>query len=169
MKYQSAKIEFLNSQCFHGEESIKITQELKMIKNNFSKYNLIFIPHQYGVHWWINMFVKLKHYSHSLNQSYLLLILDSMSGKNFISILQIKNILQYSDDMKHIKGQHLSLNSIPKQNNDYPCGIFVCLYSYCTSLMINEDLSKDEWCDKFCSFSSSYDIHIFRYVIHDFY
>ena len=51
IKYQSAKIECLNSQYFHDEESIKITQKLKVIKDNFSKDNLIFIPHQYGVHW----------------------------------------------------------------------------------------------------------------------
>ena len=51
MKYESPKIEIFNSQCFHGEDNIKIVQKTKMIKDNFSKYNLIFIPHQYGVHW----------------------------------------------------------------------------------------------------------------------
>ena len=50
MKYQSANIEFINSQCFHGEEILPITQKLKMIKDNFSNYNLILIPHQFGVH-----------------------------------------------------------------------------------------------------------------------
>ena len=42
------------------------------------------------------------------------------------------------------------------QNDDYSCGVFVCLYSYCASLMINEDLSKDEWCDVFCSITMIY-------------
>ena len=46
--------------------------------------------------------------------------------------------------------------------------MFVYLYSYCALLMINEDLSKDEWCDKFCSFSAKYDIHVFSSVIHAF-
>ena len=144
MKYQSAKSEFINSQCLHGEESIKITQILKIIKDHFSKYNLIFMQHQYGVHWWINIFVKLKNNSYSMNKSYLLVTLDSMIGKNFNSILQVKNILQYFDDMKHINVQHLSLKSIPKQNDDYSCGVFFCLYSYCASLMINEGMSRDE-------------------------
>ena len=51
MKYQSVKIEFLNSLCFYGEEILKITQKFKMIKDHFLKYNLIFSSHQYGVHW----------------------------------------------------------------------------------------------------------------------
>ena len=33
--------------------------------------------------------------------------------------------------------------NIPEQNDEYSCGVFVCLYSYCASLMINKDLSKD--------------------------
>ena len=44
----------------------------------------------------------------------------------------------------------------------------VCLYSYCASLMISGDLSKDEWCDKFCSLSALYNIHDFRSIIHSF-
>ena len=36
------------------------------------------------------------------------------------------------------------------------------------SLMINEDLSKDEWCDEFYYFSATYDIHEFRSIIHAF-
>ena len=168
MKYQSANIEFFNSQCFHGEESIKFTQKTKVIKDNFSNYNLIFIPHQYGIHWWINIFLKLKIDSYSLNESYILVILDSTNGRSLNSILQVKNILQYFVDMKYIKVQHLTLKIIRKQNNDYSCGVFVCLYSYCASLMINEELSKDEWCDYICSYSATYDICLFRYVIHDF-
>ena len=70
--------------------------------------------------------------------------------------------------MKYIKVQHVSLKSIPKQHDDYSCGVFVCLYSHCTLLVINEDLLKDECCDKFCSYSASYDIHLFRFIIHDF-
>ena len=85
-----------------------------MIKYNFQKYNLIFIPHQYGVHWWINIFVKLKNDSYLLNELYLLVTLDSTNGKKFNSILQVKNTLQYFDDMKHIKVQHISLKCIPK-------------------------------------------------------
>ena len=50
MKYQSEKIDFFNSQCFHGEGILKISQKLKMIKDNVSKYKLMFIPHQFGVH-----------------------------------------------------------------------------------------------------------------------
>ena len=85
-----------------------------MIKYNFSKYNLIFIPHQYGIHWCIDIFIKLKNDSYSLNESYLLITLDSTNGKNFNSILQVKYILQYFDDMQHIKVQHVSLKIIPK-------------------------------------------------------
>ena len=32
MKYQSSTIEFLNSQCFHGKETLEITQSLKSNK-----------------------------------------------------------------------------------------------------------------------------------------
>ena len=34
--------------------------------------------------------------------------------------------------------------------------------------MINDDLYKDEWCDKFCYIIVMYDFHKFRNVIHDF-
>ena len=34
--------------------------------------------------------------------------------------------------------------------------------------MINDDLSKDEWCEKFCEITATYDIHIFRKLIHQF-
>ena len=139
-----------------------------MIKNKFSKYKLIFISHQFGVHWLINIFVKLKNDSYSLNKFYLLVTLDSMIGKKSNSIFQVKNILNYFDDMKHINVQHISLTNIPKQNDDYSCGVFVCVYSHCASLMINEDLSKHEWCDKFCSLSALYDIHDFRSIMHTF-
>ena len=88
--------------------------------------------------------------------------------KNSNSIFQVKNILNYFNDMKHINVQHISLTNIPKQNDDYSCGVFVCVYSHCASLMINEDLSKHEWCDKFCSLSALYDIHDFKSIIHDF-
>ena len=140
-----------------------------MIKDNVSNYNLIFIPHQYGIRWWINIFLKLKINSYSLNESYILVTLDSSNGRSLNSILQVKHILQYFVDMKYIKVQHLTLKIIPKQNNDYSCSVFVCLYSYCASLMTNEDLSKDEWCHYICSYSATYDIRLFRYVIHDFY
>ena len=35
MKYQSAKIEFLNSQCFHGEEILKIKQKIDDKRKKF--------------------------------------------------------------------------------------------------------------------------------------
>ena len=62
-----------------------------------------------------------------------------MIGTNANSILQVKNILKYFDDMKHINVQHISLTNIPKTNDNYSCGVFVCLYSYFASFMINED------------------------------
>ena len=34
--------------------------------------------------------------------------------------------------------------------------------------MINDDLSKDEWCEKFCEITATYDIHIFRKLIRHF-
>ena len=70
--------------------------------------------------------------------------------------------------MKHIEVQHENFKNIQNQNNDYSCGVFVCLDSYCTSLMKYEDLSKEEWCKTFFSYSATYDIHIFRREIHDF-
>ena len=69
--------------------------------------------------------------------------------------------------MKHINVEHISLTNIPKQSDNYSCGVFVYLYSYCASSMINDDLSKDEWCDKFCHITATYDIHKFRKVIHE--
>ena len=77
-----------------------------MIKDNFSKYKLIFIPHQFDVYWWINAFVKLKNDSYSLNESYLLVTLDSMIDKTSNSKLRVKNILKYFDDMKQFNVQH---------------------------------------------------------------
>ena len=91
-----------------------------------------------------------------------------MIGKNSNSILQVKYILKYFDDIKHFNVQYISLTNIPKQNDDYLCGVFVCLYSYCASLIIKEDLSKDKWFDKFCSLSALYDSHDFRSIIHAF-
>ena len=112
MKYQSVKIKFLNTQCFHDDDNIKIIQKMKMMNDNFSNYKFIFIPHQYGVHWWINIFVKLKNDSYSLNELHTLVILDSMIGKNTNSILKIKNKLQYFVYMKHIEVQHVKLKNI---------------------------------------------------------
>ena len=81
MKNQSAKIEFLNSQCFHGEEILKITQKWMIKEKKFkiqidfhttpirctsiieddkrknSKCKLIFILYQFGVNWWINIYL----------------------------------------------------------------------------------------------------------------
>ena len=68
----------------------KNKSKLKTIKDNVSKYNLIFILHEYGVHWWINIFVKLKNDSYPLNESYPLITLDSIIDKKTNSILQIK-------------------------------------------------------------------------------
>ena len=34
--------------------------------------------------------------------------------------------------------------------------------------MINDDLSKDQWCDEFCSITALYDIQEFRNIIHAF-
>ena len=111
MKYRSPKIEFINSQCFHGDNNIKFIPKMKIIKDNFSNYDLIFVPQQYCIHWWINIFVKLKNDSYSLDESYLLVTLDSMNRRNTISILQVKNILQYFVDIKHIKVHHVTLNN----------------------------------------------------------
>ena len=130
---------------------------------------MILIPHQFGIHWWINILVKLKNDSYLLNESYFLVTLDSMIGKNPNNELQVKNILKYVDDMKHINVEHISLKNVPKQSDDYSYGVFVCLYSYCASSMIKHDLSKDEWCEIFCNITAKYNIHIFRKVIHDFY
>ena len=91
-----------------------------------------------------------------------------MIGKNPNSKLQVKNILKYFDDMKHINVEHIPLTNNPKQKDDYSGGTFVCIHSYCASSIINEDLSKDKWCDKFCSISAIYDIHELRNVIHAF-
>ena len=179
MKYQSSRIEFLNSQCFHGDEILEITEnlksktynnlpklifipyhigvneKLKIIRDNFTKYKLILIPHQLGVHWWINIFVKLKNDSYSLDESYFLVTLNRRNQNNE---LQVKNILKYFDDVKHINVEHISLTNIPKEKDDYSCGAFVYLYSYYASSKINEDLPKDEWCDKLCSITATYDI-----------
>ena len=111
---------------------------------------MIVIPHQFGIHWWINIFVKLRNDLYSLDESYLLVTLDSMNERNQNNELQVKNILKYFDDMKHIMVEHISLNNVPKQSDNYSCGVFVCLYSYCVSSMINDDLSTDEWCEIFC-------------------
>ena len=89
--------------------------------------------------------------------------------QNLDSKLPVKNILKYFDVMKHINVQHISLTNMPNQNVDYSCGVFICLYSYCASLMINKDLWKDEWCDIFFSISTTYDTHEFRSVINTFY
>ena len=98
----------------------------------------------------------------------MLVTLDSMNGDNINSILQVKNILQYFVDMKHIEVQHVKLNNIQKQKDNYSCGVLVCLYSYYASFMINKYLSKEKWCKTFYYCSTTYDIHIFRSVIHDF-
>ena len=129
---------------------------------------MIFIAYQFGVHWLINIFVKFKNDSYSLNESFLLVTLDSMIVKNQNNELQVNNILKYFDDMKHINVEHISLTNIPKQSDNYSCGVFVCLYSYCASSTINDDLPKDEWCDIFFSITATYDIQKFRSVIHDF-
>ena len=119
---------------------------MKMIKDNFTNYKLILIPHQRGIHWWINIFVKMKNDSYSLDESYLLVTLDSLNGRNHNNELQVKNILKYFDDVKHINVEHITLENVPKQSDNYSCGVFVCLYSYCASLMVQDDLTKDEWC-----------------------
>ena len=130
---------------------------------------MIFILHQYGVHWWINKGVKLKNDPYSLNESYILVTLDSMNGRNINNILQVKNILKYFVDTKHIEVQHVTLKNIQKQNDSYFCGVCIFLYSYCGLLMINEDLSKEVLCKQNCSYSATYGIHIFRRVIHVFF
>ena len=71
-----------------------VHQKLNMIKENFTKYKLILTPHPFGVHWWINIFVKLKNDSYSLNESCLLVTLDLMIVKNPNNELQVKNILK---------------------------------------------------------------------------
>ena len=91
-----------------------------------------------------------------------------MNESNQNNELQVKNILKYFDDIKHINVGHISLNNIPKQSDKNSCGVFVCLYSYCASSMINDDLSKNEWCEFFCQITATYDIHIFRKLIHQF-
>ena len=67
-----------------------------------------------------------------------------MIERNQNNELQVKNILKCFDDMKHINVEHISLNNIPKQSDNYSCGVFVCLYLYCASSMIKDELSKDE-------------------------
>jgi len=109
---------------------------------------MILIPHQIGIHWWLKIFVKLKNDTYSLDESNLLVTLDSMNERNQNNELQVKNILTYFEDMKHINVEYISLNNIPQKSDNYSCGVFVCLNSYCASSMINDDLSKDEWCDK---------------------
>ena len=138
--------------------SVRFTSKIEDDKRNFTKYKLIFIPHQFGVHCLINIFVKSKNDSYSLNESYLLVTLDSMIDKNLNNKLQVKNILKYFDDMKHINVEHILLTNIPKEKDDYSCGAFVYLYSYYALSKINEDLPKDKWCDKFCSITATYDI-----------
>ena len=59
----------------------------------------------------------------------MLVTLDSTNGENMNNILQVKNILQYFVDMKHIEVQHVKLNNIQNQKDDYSCGVLVCLYS----------------------------------------
>ena len=75
--------------------SIWCTSKIEDDKRNFTKYKLIFIPHQFGVHWLINVFVKSKNDSYSLNESYLLVTLDSMIGKDSNNELQVNKILKY--------------------------------------------------------------------------
>ena len=36
-----------------------------------------------------------------------------------------EDILIYFDDMKHINVQHISMTNIPKENDNYSCGVFV--------------------------------------------
>ena len=62
-----------------------------------------------------------------------------MIGKNSNNELQVNNILKYFNDMKRIIVQHISLTNIPTQTDDCSCGVFVYLYSYCASSMINDD------------------------------
>ena len=91
-----------------------VHQKLKIIRESFTKYKLILISHQFGVHWWIYIFVKLKNDSYSLNEPYHLVTLDSMIGKNPNIELQVNNIKMYFDDMNHINVEHISLTNIPK-------------------------------------------------------
>ena len=46
--------------------------------------------------------------------------------------------------------------------------MFFRLYSEYDSLMIKEYISKKDWCKTFGTHLKTYDIHIFRSVIHDF-
>ena len=85
-----------------------------MIKVTFTNYNLIKIPCQRGIHWQINVFVKLT------NDSYRLITLDLLKGRNINDIVQVKNILTYFDKMKHINIQHVTLNE-KMQINDHSC------------------------------------------------
>ena len=73
------------------------------------------------------MFVKLKNDSYSLDESYLLVTLNWMNERNQNNELQVIHILKYVDNMKHIKVEHISLNNVPKQSDNYSCGVFVCL------------------------------------------
>ena len=59
MKYQSSTIEFLNSQCFHGEKILKITENLSSKKYN-NQLNLIFKPYHIGVHEKLKIIKKIK-------------------------------------------------------------------------------------------------------------
>ena len=67
------------------------------------------------------MFVKLT------NDSYMLVILDSLKDRNINSIVHVKNMLTYFGKMKNIKIQHLTLNDRQMQIDNQFMGS-VCLF-----------------------------------------
>ena len=114
--------------------SIRCTSKIEDDKRKLFKIQINSSYHINSVYiGWLNIFVKLKNDSYSLNKSYLLVTLDSMISKNLNNKLQVRNVLKYFDGMKHINVEHISLTNIPKQKDGYSCGVFACLYPYCAS------------------------------------
>ena len=113
MYFSDNIIHFFCGWNIHRQKSNFPTLKVSMIMiilRSFKKWK----SHRYGVHWWINTFDKLKNNSYSLDELYILVTLDLIKCKNKNSILQVKNILQYFVDMKHIEVQHVKLKNIQK-------------------------------------------------------
>ena len=97
MKNKSPKLELLKFQYFYGTDTGEVISKIKMIKESFTNYNLVLIPYQYSYQWWNNVFVKLT------IDSYMLIIFDSLKGRNINIIVQVKNILIYFGKRKMSK------------------------------------------------------------------
>ena len=72
------------------------------------------------------MFVKLT------NDSYMLVILDSLKDRNINSIVQVKNMLTYFGKMKNSKIQHLTLNDKQMQiDNQFMESVCLFVLVFC--------------------------------------